>query len=171
LLEDLIIPRNNSLSLAIECPFLSGISSFDLDQNFVRDWRQIPAISLRDNVELSVAIEPILWMIFTSLVCLLVLNISHIPSWAPVTETFLDNNVLFVLNAHVHSSLIHELITHKLEHLEPSTIGFPNLHVVGISSILDIPWLVFVCYGFDSLGIRIQINLLGYLISLKFFKS
>jgi hypothetical protein len=39
---------------------------------------------------------------------------------------------LFVLN-------VHELVSNKSEDLEPARIGAPNLHVISLTSILDIP--------------------------------
>jgi hypothetical protein len=55
---------------------------------------------------------------------------------------------------------IDELIFLILEHLEPSRVGAPDLHVVGSTSTLDIPRLV-VISGSDSQGLLMEVPDLG----------
>lgn len=62
-------------------------------------------------------------------VSLLILDISDVPSRVPAILVFLYDNILFVLNTDVLASLILESITNIFEHLEPSSVGLPDLHV------------------------------------------
>jgi hypothetical protein len=84
------------------------------------------SVSLGNNVELSVTVEAVSWVVLSSLVGLFVLDVSYIPVLGHVLG---HNNVLFVLDSDVHSSFVLEFISNVLEHLEPSSVCFPDLHV------------------------------------------
>jgi len=124
-LEDLVTTDSKSLCLAVELPFLSGLTISSLCKDVASNRLEVSLISLRDNEEVSVAVEAISWVVFTSLVELFILHVSHIPSVLLVT----DNNVLFVLDSNPLSSFVLESITNVFEHLEPSSVCFPDLHV------------------------------------------
>jgi hypothetical protein len=51
---------------------------------------------------------------------------------------------------------VDELILFKLEELEPSRVSAPDLHVVGLTSTLDIPRLVVVSCS-DSQGLLMEV--------------
>jgi hypothetical protein len=55
---------------------------------------------------------------------------------------------------------IDELVIFILEHLEPSWIGWPDLHVVCSSSALNVPWLIVVS-GSDGLRLLVEVPDLG----------
>jgi len=61
---------------------------------------------------------------------------------------------------HLTALPVDELVVLILEHLEPSGVGAPDLHVVGSSSILDVPGLVVVS-GSNGQRLLVEVPDLG----------
>jgi len=78
-------------------------------------------------------------MEFTFLVFEHLIDPLDVPSGTFSISICSNNDVVFVLRSEDLASFIVELVTFKSEELEPSGIGFPNLHVVGFSRVLDVP--------------------------------
>jgi hypothetical protein len=64
-----MLTADNSLSLTVEMEFLGVESVSCLNDNIVMEELPISLVSLGNNEEVSVTVEAISWMIFTSLVC------------------------------------------------------------------------------------------------------
>jgi hypothetical protein len=54
-----------------------------------------------------------------------------------------------------------EVFTTVDKDLEPSRVGWPDLHVLGLTSGFDIPWLI-VWPGSDSQGLLMEVPFLSY---------
>jgi hypothetical protein len=80
--------------------------------------------------------------------CISFVKIDYSPSLISSILVAIDNNFLAFL---ILCSIdwegftilpIDELVVLVLKHLEPSRVSWPDLHVVGSTSALDIPWLI-----------------------------
>jgi hypothetical protein len=154
---------------SIEIPLLGfGVVSPSLEPDVVGTVALNHSVEweLRDNVEWSVDMETEVFIESFSLRSLSFIEINDIPllvSCLTVTE---NSNCLtfFILASFNFNDLVvvpvNELVILILENLEPSRVGAPNLHVVGLTRRFDVPRLV-VQSGSDSQGLLVEVPDLG----------
>jgi len=75
-----VLDSNDSLSFAVEHPFLVILTISDFSDCLVGKITHVSTIFLGDDIELSVAIETIFWVVFSCLIGLLIFDVSDIPS-------------------------------------------------------------------------------------------
>jgi hypothetical protein len=159
----------DGLGDSIEIPLLGfGVVSPSLEPDVVGTVALNHSVEweLRDNVEWSVDMETEVFIESFSLRSLSFIEINDIPllvSCLTVTE---NSNCLtfFILASFNFNDLVvvpvNELVILILENLEPSRVGAPNLHVVGLTRRFDVPRLV-VQSGSDSQGLLVEVPDLG----------
>jgi hypothetical protein len=111
-------------------------------------------------------VHSVVFMKSFSLVFLSFVKIHNLPFLVVTVVLVPDNNlssffVLSSVNIECFTILpVDEVFTFILEDLEPSWVGAPDLHVVGSSSVLDVPWLV-VQSCLDGQWLLVEVPSLG----------
>jgi hypothetical protein len=122
---------------------------------------------LRNNVEWSVDVES---KLFTHSFCLDFLGfikVDNSPFLVRLSVISPNNDSLsFFISStsDIENFLIlnvNELLINILEDLEPSWVGAPDLHVVGLSGVFNVPWLV-VQSSLDSQWLLVEVPSLGF---------
>jgi len=183
--NNLLVSSLSSISASLLYPFDTWISTIEVDSSISWDVFETEFLVVWEVDPSLVAID-LTWCIWSSewrlhVSCnlvsfnhdsnaLLVINsydsvifrVFLLFSWVELSEIdFLSLNICVILDCdNLILIQVLEVVVYVLEDLEPSLVGAPDLHVVCLTSTLDVKWLV-VISGSNSQSLLMEVPFLS----------